>query len=161
MKNKIHFSSWKFGSDFQGALLFLEARNMVFFHFKFLLVNLRSGKCGIFIARAGRHLASIRHSICCRYPLNRNVRNSGNAVLVVTHSGYTPDRSTFSETSTTNLFNRFDALIWTISKTLFPFYWSAWFICWLDLTLLQQSYVLRLVIHHCSNRNNERFHRGI
>ena len=41
--------------------IFKKAWNMVFFHFKFLYANLRSGKGGTFMVGPGRPLASLRH----------------------------------------------------------------------------------------------------
>jgi len=41
--------------------IFKYARNIIFFHFKFLKANLRGGKGGTFIVGPGQHLASLCH----------------------------------------------------------------------------------------------------
>jgi len=57
-----HFSF--FFCDLQVAFnsyILKQARNMIFFYFKFLKANFRGGKGVTFIVGPGRHLASLRH----------------------------------------------------------------------------------------------------
>jgi len=51
-----------FDSDVEHVsfLISLLARNMIFFHFKFLQANLRSGKRSLFMAGLGQYFASLR-----------------------------------------------------------------------------------------------------
>jgi len=54
-------SVWLWSSRcFSNPYIFEKARNLTFFHFKFLW-NLRGRKDGIFMVRPRRHLASLRH----------------------------------------------------------------------------------------------------